>query len=218
MVSFVALGICGLLALIVEERLGAPHTELPKRGALRLLRLHAIWAPLLYVPFLFGCMTMIAGGGGVALDRTLGDDTQPVLLVNAPSHLPVHFFASKRTWFGQVHPPIDLLYGGSAEVELTRTAAQSFELAVPRGYFASRFERIERDPRRRPLSPGQVIGNSRLRARIVEVRDGAPTRVRFDLAAPLSQARLYTWQGRSIAPLALPRIGERVRVRPASAL
>jgi hypothetical protein len=51
---------------------------------------------------------------------------------------------------------------------------------------------IERDPRRRPLRAGQVIRNTRLRVQILELRGGAPTRVRFDFTAPLSNVRIYT--------------------------
>jgi hypothetical protein len=217
LVSFIALGVCGLLALIVEERLGSPN-RLPQRGALRLFRLHAVWAPILYVPYLFGSMTMISGGGGVVLDRVLGTDQRPVLLVNAPSYLPVHFFAKKRAWFGESQPAVDVLYAGMAELELTRSAERSLELAADGGYFAGRLERLERDPRRHPLQVGEVVQVSRLRAQVLEVKDGLPTRVRFDFVQPLSDARVYAWQGRSLEPLLLPQIGAHVHIHAASAM
>jgi hypothetical protein len=218
LVSFIALGVCGVLALIVEERLGPQAGEMPQRGARRLWRYHAVWAPLLYVPFLFGSLSMIAGGGAIVLDRVLGADVRPVLLVNAPSYLPVHFFARKRAWYGDAHPPVDLLYAGGSEVELTRSAEQSLELVVARGYFFGRFERSDREPRRRPLRAGDVIDSARMRVVVLEVADGAPTRVRFELASPLTEARVYAWQGRKVVPLTPPKLGQTIRIQAASAM
>jgi hypothetical protein len=219
LVSFIAFGVCGIVAMIVEERLGAPgQAPLPERGAQRLFRFHAIWAPILYVPLLFGSTTMIAGGGAVLLDQTLGEDPRPVVLLNAPSHLPAHFFATRRQWAGAAHAPIDVLYAGLKEIELTRSAPQRLELAAPSGYFASRVERVERDPRRKPMQVGDIVETQRMRVEVLEAKDGAPTRVRFDFAQPLSDARVYAWQGRKLELLALPQLGEHVRIRAASAL
>jgi hypothetical protein len=110
------------------------------------------------------------------------------------------------------------LYAGAAEIELTRSAERSLELAADGGYFAARVERIERDPSRHPLQVGEVISTSRLRAQVLEVVAGAPTRVRFDFAQPLSELRVYAWQGRSLAPLLLPPLGQHVHIQGASAL
>jgi hypothetical protein len=218
LVSFIALGVCGIVALIVEERLGLAASGLPQAGARRLLRYHAVWAPLLYVPFLFGSLGMIAGGGGILLDRVLGSDATPVVLVNAPSFLPIHFMARKREWLGEARPAVDVLYAGSSELQLTRTGEQSLELAAERGYFFGRFERLERDPGRRPLQVGETIQVERMRVQVLEVLDGAPTRVRFELAQPLSAARVYAWQGRKLELLALPSQGQSVRIERASTL
>lgn len=218
LVSFIALGVCGIVALSVDERLSPAASGLPQRGARRLFRYHAFWAPLLYVPFLFGSLVMIAGGGGILLDRVLGNDARPVLMVNAPSFMPIHFMARKREWFGEVRPELDVLYAGSSELQLTRTGDQSLELATARGYFFGRFERLERDPGRRPLQAGQTIQLDRMRVQVLDVQDGAPTRVGFQLAQPLSGARVYAWQGRKLELLTLPRQGESVRIEPASTL
>jgi hypothetical protein len=220
LVFFVSLGVCGLLALLIDERLRDPRgrSQGRQKGALRLLRLHAIWAPLVYIPFLFGSNSMIAGGGAVLLERTLGDDPRPVLLVNPPSYLPAHFLAAAREWRGQSHPAIDVLYGGSAELELTRIGDQSLQLTVARGYFATRVERIERDPASRPLHEAEVIPGARMRTQVLEVKNGAPTRVRFDFSEPLSSMRVYAWQGRRLELLALPKLGEQTHIQPASAL
>jgi hypothetical protein len=218
LVSFIALGVCGLLALIVEERLGKP-SELPERGAQRLLRFHAIWAPLLFVPLLFGAsQPMVAGGGAIVLDKVLGSDVRPVLLVNAPGYLPVHFYARKRQWFGEPYAPIEVLYAGAAQIELTRTAEQSLELAAHGGYFGSRVERIERDPRVHPLHVGEVIQTNRMRAEVIEVQDHVPTRVRFDFVENLNEARVFAWHGHDLEPLVLPQLGQRVQIRGAGAL
>jgi hypothetical protein len=197
----------------------APEGALPRAGARRLFRYHALWAPALYLPFLFGSMANIAGGGAVALDRALStQDLRPVVLINAASHLPVHFLGAMRRWRGEPSPVVDLLYCGGAEVALRRVAQRSLELHVERGYLASPFERIDRDPRQRPMRVGEVVELSRMRATVLAARDGAPTRVRFDFAGDLPADRVYAWSGRELAPLALPRIGETVRVAPASAM
>lgn len=57
-----------------------------------------------------------------------------------------------------------------------------------------------------------------MRVRILDVREGAPTRVRFDFARPLAESRLYAWSGRALAPLPAPEIGRWMRLAPASAL
>jgi hypothetical protein len=218
LVSFSALGMCGIVALIVEERLGLRAEQLPQRGARRLWRLHALWAPLLFVPFLFGSVSMIAGGGAELLDRVLGDDPRPVLLVNAPSALPAQFFAHKREWFGEAHPPVEVLYAGSSAIELTRSADRVLELRVPRGYFFGRFERIERTPSSHPLQLGETIELRHMRVQVIELKDGVPTRVRFELGRSLSEVRVYAWQGRKLEPLTLPARGQSVQIAPASVM
>jgi hypothetical protein len=218
MVSFVALGVCGLVAMIVDERLGSERHALPQKGALRLLRLHAIWAPLLYVPYLFGCNALIAGGGGVLLDRVLGDDPRPVVLVNAPAFLPVHFFTEKRSWYHETQPTVDLLYGGGAELQLTRTGEKTLQLTAAVDYLASTLGELQRSPSSTPLHVGEVIPSARMRTQVLEMANGAPSRMRFDFSAPLDTVRVFAWHGRNLVPLALPEIGETVRIQRASAM
>jgi hypothetical protein len=162
-------------------------------------------------------MTLIAGGGGVLLDRTLGDDPRPVVLVNAPGYLPVHFFATGRAWHGRAHPPVDLLYAGSADVEVVRTGEQTLVLRAVRRDLAAGIELLERAPDR-PLRVNEVITSARMRAQVLEVRDGAPIRVRFDFTLPLSDVRVYAWQGRRVQPLLLPSVGAHALVQAASGL
>jgi len=65
---------------------------------------------------------------------------------------------------------------------------------------------------------GEVISAVRMRTQIVEVKDGAPTCVRFDFTEPLSQAHVLTWQGRSIVTMELPKIGESTQLERASVI
>jgi hypothetical protein len=218
LVSFIAVGVCGILTSIVIERLGAENKALPRAGARLLLVLHAVVAPLLFIPYLFGTMSMILGGGAVALADALGEDRRPVLLVNAPSHLPVHFHAQMRQWNAQPHLPVDLLYAGAAEVVLTRSCEDSLELFVERGYFATIFERGERDPRTSPFRVGDEIALGRMRVRVLAERAGMPSRVRFELPGTLGNHRLFAWQGRKLAELPMPRIEETVHIAPASGM
>jgi hypothetical protein len=215
MVSFVALGMCGLIALIVEERLGPARGDAKQKGARRLLFLHAVWAPLLFIPYLFGAMVLVAGGGGLLLDRSLGDDPRSVVLVNAPAFLPVHFFTSRRAWFGRPHPAIDLLYGGSAELELKRTGEQTLQLSAASGYETPLS--LDRAPNR-PLHAGEVISTARMRAQVLEMHDESPTLIRFDFTEPLHSVRLCVWNGRRIDQVPLPNIGAKMHIPAASAL
>jgi hypothetical protein len=217
MVAFIALGVCGLVALIVEERLGAAQVQ-PQKGARRLLRYRTVWAPLLFLPMLFRANGPAAGGGGKVLDAVIGDDPRRVLLINAPSDLPAHFVASKRDWLREPKPPIDVLYAGGNDAMLTRKSEQTLELSVPSGYFQGRIEQIGRDPARSPFHVGEVISAARMRTQVLEVKDGAPTRVRFDFTEPLSQTHVLAWQGRNIVALKLPKVGESTQIKRASAI
>jgi hypothetical protein len=160
-------------------------------------------------------MVLVAGGGGLLLDRTLGDDPRSVVLVNAPAFLPVHFFARRREWFGRPHPPIDLLYAGPAELELTRAGEQTLQLTAAGGYETPL--NLDRAPGR-PLHAGEVIPSARMRTQVLAIRDGAPTRMRFDFTEPLREVRLYLWNGRRVEPLPLPNIGATTHIPVASAL
>ncbi|HTU60749.1 MAG TPA: hypothetical protein VMF89_19990, partial [Polyangiales bacterium] len=177
LVSFIAFGVCGIVAAIVLERLAPDNRTLPRTGAVVLLLMHAVVAPVVFIPYLFGTMTMMLGGGAVVLAEALGDDPRPVLLVNAPSHLPVHFLGQQRQWRKQAHLPIDLLYSGGETVALTRSSEQALDLVVARGYFASVFERGERDPNVSPLRVGDEIVLDRMHIRVLAARSGMPTRV-----------------------------------------
>lgn len=217
MVSFVALGVCGLCAMFIDERLSARGASLPQKGARRLLRFHAIVAPLLYVPYLFGAMTMVAGGGGLLLDRTLGDDPRPVVLVNTPSFLPAHFFAEARQWRGEPHPTIDVLYGGGTPLELTRTGERTLQLTAAKdNVVAGSIIGTGRASPSNPLHLNEVIPGERMRTQVLDVKAGVPTRVRFDFIEPLESMRIYSWQGRRLELLPLPAIGQRTQIQPPS--
>lgn len=217
LVSFIALGVCGLVALVVEQRLGAAQLK-PRKGALRLLRYRVVWAPILFVPLLFTSNGAAAGGGGRVLDGVIAQDERHVLLINAPTDLPAHFVASKRRWLGEPKPAIDLLYAGGNDVELTRTGERTLELTVAAGYFQGRIEQIGRDPRRSPFQVNDAIAAVRMRAQVLAVKGGAPTRVRFDFTEPLSEALVLAWQGKTVAPIELPKVGQSIQIQRASIL
>jgi hypothetical protein len=217
LVAFIALGVCGLLALIMEERLG-PNSVLPQRGARHLFRYHALWAPILCVPISFGAHGMFVGGGGALLDKVVGADMRPVLLLNVSSTLPVHFFSTKRRWFGEARPTLDVLYSGASDLVIERPGEQTLVLTAARGYMASRYERLERDPSRHPLQAGEVVEVQRMRAEVLEVKGGAPTRVRFDFVRPLDELRAFAWQGHALEAVALPAVGGRLELSGAAVL
>ena len=118
----------------------------------------------------------------------------------------------------QPHLPIDLLYSGAETVVLTRTSENSLDLVVERGYFASVFERGERDPSLSPLHVGDEIALARMHIRVLAEHNGMPTRVRFELSRALVDSRRFAWQGPELAELPMPSIGETLYIAPASGL
>jgi hypothetical protein len=219
LVFFVGFGMCGLVAQIIEQRFSPDNLAQSRSGARRLYYLHALLAPLAFVPWLFGCMSAVAGGGGIALERALPEaSTRGVVLINAPSQLAVPFQRDIRQWRGAASVPfVDLLYAGGAPVEVQRTSARTLELSVARGYFATPLE-LGRDARAHPLRRGEVIKLPRMRVTVLAVSQGAPTRVRFEFQNDLSSGELlvYAWQGRTPRPWSPPEPGSRT-VLPAIA-
>ena len=133
LVSFVGFGVCGLVVCIVQERFAPDNQALSRAGAIRLYRMHALWATSRYVPWSFGALAAVGGGRATALDRALPvDDTRDLVPINAPSHMPVHFLGAMRRRRAQPSPRVDLLYGGMADLEIDRPDARSLELHVAR--------------------------------------------------------------------------------------
>lgn len=210
LVFFVGLGVSGVLALIVHDRLRAESTQ-PKRGARALWVMHGLAQPLLFVPVLFGNMNQVMGGGARELDRALPRRADAhVVLLNGPSHLPVHFQRRMRLFRGETElPEVDMLYAGAGEAIVRRVDEHTLELSVERGWVASTIGALTRDLRRDPFHVGQVLERPRMRVVVLAVDErSAPQRVRFELRPAAGKPRFfYAWRGRRVAPVELPPIG-----------
>ena len=212
LVGFIALGVCGILAEVIHGRFGSENLRLPQRGARLLYQLHALWAPLCFIPWLFGSLTLVAGGGAVVLDGLPSADLRQAVLINAPSHLPVHFLRAMRRFRGEAPPTVDLLYSGGSPFTLRRPDARSLELEVAQGFFATTIERVDRDPTQHPLPAHAMVDLPRLRVEILEAIDGRPTRVRYLFPAPLEARPLLVWRARVPERLIPPPVGAQIDV------
>jgi hypothetical protein len=217
---FVAFGTGGLLARCIREQLGSLDPGAPRKRAAWLFRMHALWLPLAFVPLLFVQNGLAAGGGAVVLDRVVPRAAaQSVVLINAPSALPVHFQSVMRAYeTGRAGPPVDLLYAGTEPVFVRRLGAHALELSVASGFLHSPVAGATRDVRQRPFFVGDTLELPRMRVQVLEVRNGDPIRVRFDLSAAAPEPLIYAWEGREPRVWRLPEQGARVELKRLSLL
>jgi hypothetical protein len=113
-------------------------------------------------------------------------------------------------------PFVDRLYEGGQPIEVRRLSDRTLEVSVERGYFATTFERVQRNPARSPFRAGDTVQLPRMRVSVVEVnRAGAPTRVRFEFPAALERldADFWYWDGKKPSPWALAPIGASVAIK-----
>jgi hypothetical protein len=179
--------------------------------------------PLFYIPVMFAINSPVLGGGASALEQALPRDGQrAVVLVNGPSHLSVTLQRDMRDFYGAAQvPAIDMLYAGAMPVRLHRSSERVLELEVTEGYLANAFERVSRDPTRKPFRQGQTIELPRMRVTVLEVNDhGAPTRVRFELSydPARSDTVWLAWLERGPVPFELPALGQTVELPGIGAL
>jgi hypothetical protein len=213
LVNFIAVGISGLLAIIIEQRLRPDNPPLLRAGARGLFYLHALLAPVLYLPWLFGPMGNVLGGGSLALEHALPRDGQHgVLLVNGPSHLPVYFQRLMRERAGVTTVPfIDMLYAGGSALRVLRPAQRTLEVDAARGYLSTIIERHANDLVKHPFRVGQTLDIARMHITLLEVTsDGAPKRVRFDLRYDPDAGEVIpmAWFGHQVRPWRLPAVGQ----------
>jgi hypothetical protein len=213
LVFFVGLGVSGVLASIVHDRLRVESSQ-PKGGARALWVMHGLVQPLLFVPVLFGNMNQVMGGGALELDRALPLRAEArVVLLNGPSHLPLHFQRQMRLFRGETQlPEVDMLYAGAGDAVVRRVDESALEVSVEQGWIANTIEALSRDLERDPFHSGQVLERPRMRVEVLEVNArGAPLRVRFELRPSQGGPLLfYVWRGRHVAPIALPPVGHSI--------
>ena len=220
---FVGIGVTGLLAQVLADRQGPPTEATPahSRGTLALLRVHALWLPLLFLPHLFAGLTRGFGGGARALDRALPHGTQPtVVLFNSPTqHVPRYVFR-KRAHDGVSQPAVFTLYAGASQSVVRRLDDHRIELHVAGGWLANKLEQT-RDLQRAPFRVGDVVALPRFFASVLEVNaKGCTTRVQFRFAQALDGGAyaFYCWRGRKPERCQLLSPGEQLVLDPVSAI
>lgn len=90
--------------------------------------------------------------------------------------------------------------------------ARGGKLPVRRASLYARYAQLVSHPH------AAVATTERMRVEILELRDDAPVRLRFDFIEPLRDVRLYVWKGRRVELLPLPNIGTTTHVPAASAM
>jgi hypothetical protein len=186
---FVDFGACGLLALVTAN--AALRRSVPRA----LFHLHTTGALLAFVPLCFVCCSTLVGGGPSALNAALIDAAKrDVVVLNVAIESAIASVSAMRRQKHAAEPSsLRALYVGGASYDVRRVDARTLDLHVARAWFCNDLERIARDPREEPFSPGDVETTDIFSARVLEVDPhGAPLRVRFQFIEPLDHPR-WLW-------------------------
>lgn len=213
---FLAFGIYGLLGPWVVRDFDAPE-RFRRRMARALWRMHGVWLPIFFVPFMFSAK--LIGSPAKALDETLPRASSPIaIILNPPHHYVTQWQAAMRSYQGEPSPPVFALYAGGQPVDIRRIDDRSLELHIARSWFTTPFARF-RDLSQEGFRAGDRIALSHLSVEVREVdASGAPTRARFTFARSLDDPGLTfrSWQGTRFATWTPPPAGSSVRLAVAA--
>ncbi len=187
---------------------------LPTPGSRRLVPLlvgtHLLWAPGAAV---FGLVSFFAVGGAIntvalGADLPVGKDAR-VLSLNTPDPVSPTYLPLIRAGMGEPMPwGYWSLSIAPAEQTLVRTGADRFTLEVASpGFGATDWEQLFR--RGLAFEQGEVFERGVMGVRADVVVDGELRRIEVQLDRPLDDpgVALIAWNGRRMAPLALPQVG-----------
>ena len=215
---FVAFGVFGLLGPWIAGNFEA-RGRLRRTLARSLWRVHGVWLPLLFVPFLFSISSLSKPVH--ALDQALPRASAPIaILLNPPLWAVPTLLTLLRSTRGEVAPPVFALYAGSQPLEIQRVDERSLELHNARSWFATPFEQHVRNVAHAPFRNGDRIAIAHCTVEVREVDPaGAPTRVRFTFERSLDDRELafHCWQGSQLVAWKPPPIGGRVQLLAAGA-
>jgi hypothetical protein len=142
---------------------------------------------------------------------------QRLLVVNQPNAFYGQYALLVRAFDGTPVPRSMLMLGpGTTSLALERPSADTLAIEAEKGWLASAFDNVYRDPGR-PFPEGYRIHLSGVRIQVVEsTPDGRPKRVEFGFARGLEDESLR-WvryeEGRYV-PFDLPAVGHEVRIEP----
>ena len=125
--------------------------------------------------------------------------------VRAYHHKPV----AAKTW---------LLASGTRTLTLTVINSHSFDLASDRGLYDPVQEGLLRGPQA-PFDVGDSVRLPGMIITVMAVRDGVPTRARYQFAQTLDSTayRFYVWNGGNVTQCSLPQKGQPVQITLLSA-
>ncbi len=184
-------------------------------AAAGLVVIHLGLSPLLlpvltYSPKLLGGLDL----SSLSLPPDPALTAQTVVVVTAPTFFSASFIAPIRARHGLPVPAqVRYLGGGLAAHTLTRPDAYTLEVRPDDGYLKT-FATVFRGPHH-PLQAGDTVALAGVTVRVLELtRDGRPAAAAFRFAVPLEDAALrwVEWRGGAFVPLALPAVGQTVRL------
>jgi hypothetical protein len=204
-----SLGAFGLIARLAAS---IPDDARSIWGRRILIGLHAVVAPLLFVPLLSWPVALVDRQA-----RKLAEvvpDAPLVLLLNAPAEgLFLYPEAMRRregrAWPAHVYP----LYAGDHDLRVERVASNAVELEPVHGWIHGPFELFAR-PRNLPFHPGERIALEQMTVDVLAVTpDGRPARARFTFPHDLSEIAWVAWQGEHPAAWSPPPVGTAANAR-----
>ncbi len=189
---------------------GGVHVGRVTRGVLSLLAvLHLVLAPVL-LPVRAVVFARLLGGFASAGAATLTleqGSARPVVVVGGPDALFVNYMVLEKL-LGLPQPALNariLTEQDGGTMTVLRTGQSSLTVTNERGMMNGPFAAVTRD---HGFTVGEVsvVGGHRMEVLAVSA-SGHPTRIAFDLGAPLESMRLLVFEGRRFVELEAPPTG-----------
>jgi hypothetical protein len=203
----------GIGAMAVVARfLASPKMRAQKVGAVALIGVHLVLAPLFLLSRSRSMETVERPLARANHSIPSGDKT--VVIINPPSDALVGYTQITRAAQGLPAPRrLRWLATGAAGVTVMRDDDRT--LRVRAGFLEQISERMLTGPRRR-FAVGDRVDLTGLSIEVVSVADGRPTEVRFRFDVPLEDPSLLwlQWAERDFQPFSPPPVGGQVTLPP----
>jgi hypothetical protein len=218
---FAGIGAFGLLAQWFEGILGKA-AWVPKRNGWRRGAHIALGAFLLIHVLVAGATLPLNATSAAFSQRFIQDPAerlqageelrnQDLVILNHPVPFYALYLRTSRLLAGQPYPAtVRSLASGLAPMLLRRTDEQTLVIRPEGGFLASPFDGVFRGTSH-PMRAGDSLEIKGMRIKVLEVTaDGRPALVAFRFSRPLEDAALrwVRWEGESLVPFELPRVGK----------
>jgi hypothetical protein len=140
------------------------------------------------------------------------DAGKHVIAVMASDPLTAHTLVNVWPLTGGAAGSMHVLSMAPCDHELLRTGPRSVRLRSSCPMLATDLERYYR-PARYALRVGSTFDLHEFKVTVVEVKDGRPTAIDLELAAPVAEYEFVTWQHGRVEPVALPDPGQQQRLQ-----